>query len=212
MDRLRERRDRLAIQQLDLVLLLTAGALTMLTFAFLTDPSLSFALLDRSTDVAVNSLTLLAAASLAALALARYRESGRLSGLFQSSAFLLLGWVAFVSIAISVLKVEAQFGLSLGGEPEQLPIYISTIARLAGAAAINIVRRAPRVRRTLLLPAATLTLIAGVLYLVRSQFPNIDGLLPPFIGPVGIQNMIDEPNFAGPLPDVTGLATLIQAV
>ena len=219
MDRLRERRDRLAIQQLDLVLLLTGAALTLLTFAFLTDPSLSFALLDRSTDVAVNSLTLLAAASLAALALARYRESGRLAGLFQGSAFLLLGWVAFVNIAISVVKVEAQFGLSLGGEPEQLPIYVSTIARLvagailvvAGAAAINIVRRAPRVRRTLLLPAVTLTLITAVLYLVRFQFADIDNLLPPFIGPAGIQAMIDEPNFAGPLPDVTGIATLIQA-
>jgi len=220
MDRLRERRDRLAIQQLDLVLLLTGAALTLLTFAFLTDPSLSFALLDRSTDVAVNSLTLLAAASLAALALARFRESGRLAGLFQSSAFLLLGWFAFVNIAVSVLRVEAQFGLSLGGEPEQLPIYISAIARLvggailvvAGAAAINIVHRAPRLRRALLLPTAALTLIAAVLYLVRFQFPNIDDLLPPFVGPIGIQEMIDEPNFAGPLSDVTGIATLIQTV
>jgi signal transduction histidine kinase len=220
MDMLRERRDRLAIQQLDLVLLLTGGALTLLTFAFLTDRSLSFALLDRSTDVAVNSLTLLAAASLAALALARFRESGRLAGLFQSSAFLLLGWLAFVNIAVSVLKVEAQFGLSLGGEPEQLPIYISAITRLvggsilvvAGAAAINIVRRAPRLRRALLLPATTLTLIAAVLYLVRFQFPNLDDLLPPFIGPIGIQEMIDEPNLAGRLTDVTGIATLIQTV
>ena len=220
MDRLRERRDRLAIQQLDLVLLLTGAALTLLTFAFLTDPSLSFALLDRSTDVAVNSLTLLAAASLAALALARFRESGRLAGLFQSSAFLLLGWFAFVNIAVSVLRVEAQFGLSLGGEPEQLPIYISAITRLvggailvvAGAAAINIVHRAPRLRRALLLPTAALTLIAAVLYLVRFQFPNIDDLLPPFVGPIGIQEMIDEPNLAGRLSDVTGIATLIQTV
>jgi signal transduction histidine kinase len=220
VDRLRERRDRLAIQQLDLVLLVSGAALTLLTFAFLSDPTLSFALLDRSTDVAANSLTLLAAASLAALALARYRESGRLAGLFQSSAFLLLGWVSFVNVAIAVLRVEAQFGLSLGGEPEQLPIYISTTARLlagailvvAGAAAINIVRRTPRVRRTLLMPAVALTLIAAVLYLVRTQFPNVDSLLPPFIGPNGIQVMIEEPNFAGPLPDVSGLATLIQSV
>src|SRR3990170_1912039 len=70
MDRLRERRDRLAIRRLDLVLLLTAVGLIVATVAFLSDPSLSFALLDRSADVAVNSLTVLAAASLAALALA----------------------------------------------------------------------------------------------------------------------------------------------
>ena len=220
MDMLRERRDRLAIRRLDLVLLLTAGGLIVATMAFLSDPSLSFALLDRSTDVAVNSLTVLAAASLAALALARYRESGKLAGLFQSSAFLLLGWVALANVAIIVLKVETRFGLSLGGQPEQLPIYLFTISLLVagailvvgGAAAVNIVRRAPRVRRTLLLPVAALTLITVVLYLVREQLPDFDTLLPPFVGPAGIQHMIDEPRFSGPLPDVTGLATVIQVV
>jgi signal transduction histidine kinase len=58
----------------------------------------------------------------------------------------------------------------------------------------------------------SLTLIAAVLYLVRTQITNLDSFLPPFIGPDGIQDMIDEPNFNGPLPDVSGLATLIQAV
>jgi len=77
---------------------------------------------------------------------------------------------------------------------------------------VNIVRRAPRVRRTLLLPVAALTLITVVLYLVREQLPDFDTLLPPFVGPAGIQHMIDEPRFSGPLPDVTGLATVIQVV
>lgn len=220
MDRLRERRDLLAIRRLDLVLFATAAGLVLVTFAFLSDPSLSFALLDRSTDVAVNSLTLLAAASLAALALARYRESGRLAGLFQSSAFFLLGWLALVNVAIIVLKVETRFGLSLGGQPEQLPIYVTTVGRLVsgvilvvgGAAALNIVHRAPRTRRTLLLPVVVLTLITAALYLLREQLPNLDALLPPFVGPDGIQKMIDEPSFSGRLPDVTGLATLLQAV
>jgi signal transduction histidine kinase len=220
MDRLRERRDRLAIQRLDIVLAATTAGLILLTLAFLSDPSLSFGLLDRSTEVAINSLTLLAAASLAALALARYRESGRLAGLFQSSAFLLLGWLALINVAIIVSKVELRFGLSLGGEPEQLPIYVTTIARLmagtilviGGAAALNVVRRAPRVRRTLLMPAVALTVVTAVLYLVRSQLPNFDSLLPAFVGPEGIKAMIDEPSFSGPLPDVTGLAVLIQAI
>jgi signal transduction histidine kinase len=219
MDRLRERRDQFALRRLDLVLLVTAIGLALVTFAFLNDPSLSFALLDRSTDVAINSLTLLAAASLAALALARYRESGRLAGLFQSSAFFLLGWLALVNVAIIVLKAESRFGLSLGGEPEQLPIYVTAIARLTagailvigGAAALNIVRRSPRVRRTLLAPVVALSVITIVLYLVREQVPNLDSLLPPFVGPDGIKHMIDEPSFSGPLPDVTGLASLIQS-
>lgn len=219
MDRLRERRDQFAIRRLDLVLIATTVGLVLLTFAFLTDPSLSFALLDRSTNVAINSLTLLAAASLAALALARYRESGRLAGLFQSSAFFLLGWLALVNVAIIVLKVESRFGLSLGGEPEQLPIYITAIARLTagailvigGAAALNIVRRSPRVRRTLLAPVLALSVITILLYLIRVQVPNLDSLLPPFVGPDGIKQMVDDPSFSSRLPDVTGLATLIQS-
>jgi signal transduction histidine kinase len=219
MDRLRERRDQFAIRRLDLVLIATTVGLVLLTFAFLTDPSLSFALLDRSTNVAINSLTLLAAASLAALALARYRESGRLAGLFQSSAFFLLGWLALVNVAIIVLKVESRFGLSLGGEPEQLPIYITAIARLTagailvigGAAALNIVRRSPRVRRTLLAPVLALSVITILLYLIRVQVPNLDSLLPPFVGPDGIKQMVDDPSFSSRLPDVTGLATRIQS-
>jgi hypothetical protein len=50
MDRLRERRDQFALRRLDLVLLVTAIGLALVTFAFLNDPSLSFALLDRSTE------------------------------------------------------------------------------------------------------------------------------------------------------------------
>lgn len=220
MERLREQRDRLAVRRLDLVLAVTAAGLIIGTIAFLGDPSLSFALLDRSTDVAVNSLTLLAAGSLAALALARYREAGRLAGLFQSSAFLLLAWVALVNVAAIVLRVEPRFGLSLGGQPEQLPIYVSTTSRLVagtilvvgGAAATGALFRAPRVRRTLFLPILALTAIAGFLYLVREFLPDLDAFLPPFVGPEGIQQMIAEPRFSGPLPAVTGLALLIQSV
>ena len=219
MERLRERRDQLAFRRLDLVLVLTAVALIGVTFALLTDPSLSFALIDRSSDVAVNSLTFLAAGSLAALALARHRESGRLAGLFQSSAFLLLAWLSLAMVAVVVLKVEGRVGLSLG-LPEQLPLYVASIARLVagailvvgGAAAVNLINRVPRVRRTLLLPVTTLTAITIVLYLIREQLPNFDSLLPPFVGPAGIEQLIQEPTAPGPLPGVSGLAVAIQAV
>ena len=155
MERLRGRRDRLELRRLDLVLAFGGLALLIATAAFLTDRSLSFVLLDRSADVAINSLTVLAAASLAALALARYRESGRLAGLYQASAFLLIAWVSLINVAVVVLKVEGRFGLSLGGLPEQLPLYVSSISRLVagallvvgGAAAVNLPRRAPRTRR-----------------------------------------------------------------
>src|SRR4051812_5824712 len=99
MERLRDRRDRLAVRRLDIVLVVTAVALIAATAAFLTDKSLSFALLDRSADVAINSLMVLASGSLAALALARYREAGRLAGLFQASAFLVIAWVSLLNVA-----------------------------------------------------------------------------------------------------------------
>lgn len=220
MDRLRERRDRLAVRRLDLVMLGTALLLSVATLAFLKDPSLSFALLDRSADVAINSLTVLAAGSLAALALARYRESGRLSGLFQSSAFLLMAWIAGANVAVVVFKVDGRFGLSLGGLPEQLPLYVWSVSRMvaagillvSGAAAINIVRRVPRVRRTLLYPIIAISLVTILLYLIRDRVPDFNDLLPPFVGPAGIQQLIQEPRIAGALPDLTAIALLLQGV
>jgi len=219
MEGLRDRRDRLAVRRLDLVLVATAFGLLAVTVAFLWDPSLSFALLDRSADVSINSLTALATGSLAALALARYRESGRLAGLFQSSAFLLVAWVALLNVAVVVLKVEGMFGLSLGGQPEQLPIFVAAISRLAsgailfvgGAAAIGMVRRSPRVRRTLLLPIVLITLFMLVGYLIREQLPDLYAWLPSYITPEAIQQLVEEPRFSGPL-EVTGVALLIQGV
>jgi signal transduction histidine kinase len=219
MDRLRERRDRLAVRRLDLVLIVTALALLAATALFLADKSLSFALLDRSADVAINALTMLAAGSLAALALARYREAGRLAGLYQASAFLLIAWISLLNLAVVVLKVEGEVGLSLGA-PDQLPLYISSVSRLGagallvvgGAAAVNAFRNQPRTRRVLLVPSVVVTVVLIVLYLVREQIPNFDALLPAFVGPIGVKAMITEPRFAGAMPDVTGIALLIQAV
>ncbi len=220
MERLRARRDLLAIRQLDLVLLVTAIGGILLTIAFLVDPSLSFALIDRSPtiDVAINSLTVLAAGSLAALALARYRESGRLAGLFQSSAFLLLAWVTLLNVSVSVLRKEGDLGLNLGS-PEQLPLYILSISRLVagaillvgGFAAIGLMTRTPRVRQTLLAPIVAVTVITVVLYVIREQLDNFNDLVPAFIGPLGIQEIIQEPRISGPLPDMTGIALVIQA-
>jgi len=111
------------------------------------------------------------------------------------------------------------FGLSLGA-PDQLPLYISSVSRLGagallvvgGAAAVNAFRNQPRTRRVLLVPSVVVTVVLIVLYLVREQIPNFDALLPAFVGPIGVKAMITEPRFAGAMPDVTGIALLIQAV
>src|SRR5688572_25367065 len=219
MERLRERRDRLAVRRLDLVLMVAATAFAVLTVVLLYDESFSFALVDRSLDLTVNSLTVLAAGSLAALALARYRESGRVAGLFQSSAFLLMAWIALINVSVFLLRIQGDLGLSLGGAPEQLPLYLAAATRIAagailvagGFAAIGLYMRTPRVRRTLLLPIVAITIVMLGLYAVRLFVDNFDSLLPPFIGATGIQQLIVEARLAGPLPDVTGVAAVIQA-
>jgi signal transduction histidine kinase len=223
MDRLRERRDRLAFRRLDIVLAITAVVLLGATVAFLTDKSLSFALLDRSADVAINSLTVLAAGSLAALALARYREAGRLAGLYQASAFLLIAWVALLNVIVVLRKEDSLFGLSLGNplpEQTQLPLYVSAISRLAGgalllvggAAATYLIRGTPRTRRTLLVPTVVISVLIILAFAFRELFPSFDQLVPAFIGAAGVQQLLQEPRFSGALPDVTTVGLLIEAV
>jgi signal transduction histidine kinase len=218
VERLWERRDRVALRRLDIVLLATAAGLILATAAFLLDSSLSFALVDRSLDVAINSLSVLAAGSLAALALARYRESGRVAGLFQSSAFLVMALVSGLNVAVAVLKVDAEFGLALG-LPDQLPLYVWSVSRVVaggllvvgGVAALSTVHPPPRIRRTLLLPVVAVTVVTVGLFALRERLPAFTELLP-FVSPDGILALIQEPSRAGALPGLTGNALVLQSV
>ena len=84
--------------------------------------------------------------------------------------------VALLNVAVVVLRKEGEYGFLLGA-PEQLPLYILAASRLGaaailvvgGAAAINVVTRSPRVRRTLVMPVAVVTVATVVLYLIREQ-------------------------------------------
>ena len=219
MERLWERRDRVALRRLDLVLLITTVGLILVTAAFLLDESLSFSLVDRSLDVAINSLAMLAAGSLAALALARYRESGRVAGLFQSSAFLVMTLISGLNVALVAVKVDAKFGMELG-LPDQLPLYVWSISRVVaagllvvgGVAALSTLRPPPRVRRTLLLPVVAVTVVTVALFALRERLPAFSGLLPPFVSPEGILALIEEPSRAGALAGMTPIALGLQSV
>jgi signal transduction histidine kinase len=213
MQRLREGRDRFAPRRLDIILVVTAIGMVFLTAAFMFDETVSFALVDRSLDVAINSLSILAAVSLAALALARYREFGRVAGLFQSSAFLVVAWVTGVNVALVVLKIDNRFDLSLGDVAlTPMPLYVWNMSRIVaagllvagGVAAFNSMRQPPPTRRTLLLPVVGVSLVAIVLWMLRD-------FLPPFVGPEGIQALIEEPQVARALPGVTAFAITAQA-
>jgi predicted neutral ceramidase superfamily lipid hydrolase len=141
MQRLPVDLDRLRLRRLDLILVVVALGLGVSLFIIATDPQFAFALLDRSLYVAVVSLTALGAISLAGLALARYRESGRLAGLFQSAAFLVLAWASVVNLTLIVLRAEGRFGLTLG-QPEQLPMYVWTATHILAAVLFAAGRRA----------------------------------------------------------------------
>ena len=92
--------------------------------------------------------------AVAILGWVRYREGGDEAALWRASALLVLGTVNALMVAVTILGVEAGFGLSLA-DPGQLPLWASVLARgLAGGllimAGLVANRRARRVHRPLL--------------------------------------------------------------
>ena len=205
--------DRLGLKRLDLLLFLVAAVLGLVTFVIVTDPQFAFALLDPSLHVALLSLAALGATSLSTLALARYRETGRLAGLFQSSAFLVLAWAGALNLALIVFRLTTQPGLSLG-QPGQLPIYVWSVVHIVSALLFAIggvlalgPRRArpPSVRRTLFVPVLAITVATLIAFPLRS-------LLPPLIAEEGIDALVTTPQGTGILDGVTVLGRLLPAV
>ncbi|CAN5698740.1 hypothetical protein BH18CHL1_BH18CHL1_06270 [soil metagenome] len=202
MERLLRERDRLRPARLDLLLIVILVALGSGTALLIVDPSLDWVLFDASLDVAVNSISTLAFGGLAVLAIARYRESGRLSSLFQGSGLFLLAIGGGANVALVLLRADGRVGLALG-LPQQFPVYTATIVRLVAAALFMIgaaaaVRalngRPAAARRLVLAPPITIGLLAVILYSIRD-------VLPPLIGDAGIEALlIAEPRFARPLP------------
>lgn len=205
--------ERLGLKRLDLLLVLVGSVLAAATFVIVTDPQFTFALLDPSLHVAVLSLAALGAVSLSSLALARYRESGRVAGLFQSSAFLVLAWAGILHLGLIVLRLQTQPGVSLG-QPGQLPVYVWNLVHIvsAGLFAVGGVLalsprrpRPPSVRQMLLVPIAAITAITLMVFPLR-------GLLPPLISEAGIEALIVTPQGTGVLEGVTLLGRLLPAV
>jgi signal transduction histidine kinase len=205
--------ERLGLKRLDLLLGLVALILGTVTFVIITDDQFAFALLDRSLYVALLSLAALGAISLSTLALARYRESGRLAGLFQSSAFLVMAWAGVLDLALIVFRLETAPGLSLG-QPGQLPIYFwsathivsAVLFAIGGLLALSPRRpRPPTVRRTLLVPVLALTLGSLVAFALRE-------MLPPLINEEGIDALLTNPQGTGILAGVTPLGRALPAV
>jgi len=214
VERARRDRGRLGLRRLDLIVIGLALVLAAITFAIAADKSFSFALLDRSLSITLNSLTALGSLALAALALARYRESGRIAGLFQSSAFLVLAWVSGLNTVLVLLKRDVTVGLTLGNQPAemQLPLYVWSLSLLVSATLFAVGgltalrgpgQVAPSVRRTLLVPVLAMSVLAVVLFVLSD-------LLPPFVDKAGLEQVISTPSRPGPMTGVTPIAFLLQ--
>jgi len=201
--------------RLDVVLLGTAGILLVATLLPQVDPELNIVMKDRTLDVALSALTLVAVAGLAVLSFMRYRETGRLASFVQSSAFTLWAFFTMVTLLLIVFRLDGRLGMTLGA-PEQLPVWVSGAVRMSvsalfmisGIAAIMGIYGGTRRRvRHIFLPVAAITLLTIVSYPFRQH-------LPPLIGDPGLQALLADPGEFGLLPGFTGLhlATVVATV
>jgi signal transduction histidine kinase len=200
-------RPRRRAARLDVALLATAVGLLVLTLLPYVDPVLNVVIRDRTLDVVLTSLTMVGTAGLAVLAVMRYRETGRLASFVQASAFALWASYTAVVVALVVLRLDDEVGLSLG-TPGQLPAWAIAITRIAvaglfmasGVAALRgIYGRARRRTRRIFVPAAIVGAVTLLLYPFRE-------LLPAFIEPEGIQALLAGDMDVPILPGVTPLA------
>lgn len=195
--------------RLDVALLATGGALLVATLLPQVDPDLNIVIVDRTLDVALSSLTLVATAGLAALTMLRYRETGRLASFVQASAFTLWATFSLVTLLLIVLRLDGRFGIGMSlGLPEQFPAWISALVRIsisglfavsAIAAFLSIYGGTRRRVRRLFLPVAIIGALTLLIYPLRT-------LLPPMIEPAGIEALLSDPSEIGLLPGFTGLA------
>lgn len=208
-----DRRRRMV--RLDVALLATAGILLVATLLPQIDPDFNIVMKDRTLDVALSALTLVAVAGLAVLSFMRYRETGRLASYVQASAFALWATFMAVTLALMVFRLDGRLGMTLGA-PEQLPVWISATVRVSvagmfmvsGIAAILGIYGGTRRRvRRVFLPVAAIALLAVLVYPIRTA-------LPPLIEAAGLQALLAEPSEFGLLPGFTGLAlaTVVASV
>jgi signal transduction histidine kinase len=189
------------------LLLATAGFLLVATLLPQLDPDLNIIMKDRTLDVALSALTMVAVAGLAVLSMMRYRETGRLASYVQSSAYVLWAIFSAVTLLLIVFRLDGRVGMTLG-EPEQLPAWVAGAVRLsvAGlfmvsgiAAFLGIYGGTRRRVRKIFLPVVVITAATVVIYPFRD-------LLPPLIEPIGLQALVADPREFGLLPGFTGVA------
>ncbi len=118
--------------RLDVGIVLLVALLSLVTVAVWIDPRIASIADARALDVAINVAATLVAAAVAILAWVRWRETGQVAALFESSAFVALATVNALTVAIVLLGRDAEFGLAAatsGGAA----IYLWSLTRFTSA-------------------------------------------------------------------------------
>jgi signal transduction histidine kinase len=125
-------RDR-DLRRLDGALVVVSGALALITIVVWLAPSFSGRIVAPFVDVAINAASTLVGGAVAILAWVRWRETGGVGALYESSAFVVLTVTNAVLLGLVLVGRGDLFGLE-PGQSGSAAVYLWTIARLAAAA------------------------------------------------------------------------------
>jgi len=185
------------------VVIATSAAIVLfvVTIAFAAATPLRFAVFSSELDLVSHTVGTLVCAAVAALSLARFRQDGRVEGLLQASAFVVLAVANLANTLVVTLDVDGRLGLGLG-EPGQVPLYAWAVARLLTAALLAGGALAPTPaaalvvahwRALLVLPTLALVAASVVLWLARDYLPIL-------VDPATLAQLADETFALAPVP------------
>ena len=97
----------------EVLMALVPIALAIFTLVVLVEPGVPPAIVNLRLALAIDALATLVAAAVAILGWVRYREGGDEAALWRASALLVLGTINALMATVTILGVEAGFGLSL---------------------------------------------------------------------------------------------------
>jgi signal transduction histidine kinase len=175
--------------------------LAMATGLVVAAPDIALVVLDTQLDLVINTIALIAAIGVSALAYGRYREVGQTEALYQSSAFLVLAAVNALVLGVILAGFEDEAQMSLAN-PGQLPIYVLVAGRLVAAVLLLMSAVAAgrgwsahgqRAALVMLAPTAGLLLLSAVAVAFRND-------LPPLVGAEALEALR-----LGPRPTVTSI-------
>ena len=144
----------------------------------------------------------------------RYRESGRVSALLQASAFLTLGILDAVVIALVLGQARRARRADLGHARAAAALRLTatvwlTVAGVLAASGLSALReargRAAHARWLVLAPPLVIIALTLVVYPERGRLPSL-------IDDDGLKLLISEPDRVLPLPGITWLAYALAGV